>query len=92
MEESARGTIWNFCYLNEGRRSPLLMYAIPLNATEECLLDRGSYPSNNDILRAMLINEGVSGSLQSYYELARDNDLSSRGGLLLRRKRLWGYK
>ena len=75
-----RGKIWNFCYLDEGRRSPLLIYEIPLNETEECLSDRGSYPSNNALLRAMLINDGVSESLQSYYELVRDNDLLARGG------------
>ena len=51
------GAIWNFCYPNEGNSSPLLMYAIPLSATEECLLDRGPYPSNNDLLMAMLIND-----------------------------------
>ena len=47
------------------------------------------FPCNNDILRSMLINEGVSGSLHPYYELVQDNDLSATGGLLLRRKRLW---
>ena len=47
------------------------MYATPLNVSEECLSDRWAYPSNNDLLRSMLINEGVSGSLQSYYELVR---------------------
>ena len=64
-EASARGTIWNFCYLNGSRGSPLLMYAIPLDVSEECLLDRWTYPSNNDLLRPMLINEGVSESLHS---------------------------
>ena len=39
---------------------------------------------------SMLINEGVSESLQSYYGLVRDNDLSDWDGLLLHRKRLWG--
>ena len=38
----------------------------------------------------MLINEGASESLQSYYELVRDNDLSAREELLLHRKRLSG--
>ena len=56
------------------------MYAIPLDVSEECLLDRWAYPSNNDLLRSMLINEGVSESLQSYYELVRGVDLSDRGG------------
>ena len=37
------------------------------------------YPYNNDLLRSILINEGVSGSLQSYYELVRDIDLSAWG-------------
>ena len=68
------------------------MYAVPLRFTEECLSDRWSYPSNNDRLRSMLINECVSGSLQSYYELVRDDDLLALcvwwGGLLLHRKRL----
>ena len=39
----------------------------------------------------MLINEGAPGSLQSYYELVRGDDLFDWGGeLLLRRKRLCG--
>ena len=38
----------------------------------------------------MLINEGVSGSLQSYYELVRGDDLPDWDELLLHRKRLWG--
>ena len=64
------------------------MYAISLDVSEECLLDRWAYPSNNDLLRSMLINEGLPGSLQSYYELVRDNDLSAWGELLLHRKLL----
>ena len=63
------------------------MYAIPLDVSVDCLLDRWNYTSNNDLLRSMLINEGVSESLQSYYELVRDSDLSARW-LLLHRKRL----
>ena len=53
-----RGAIWNFCYLDESSRSPLLMDAVPLDVTEECLLDQVSYPSNSDFLRSSLINEG----------------------------------
>ena len=56
------------------------MYEIALKVSEECLLDRWSYPSNIDLLRSMLINEGVSGSLQAYYELVHDNDLYARAG------------
>ena len=52
-------------------------------------MNRWVYRSNNDLLRPMLINEGVSESLQSYYELVHGNDLSDwGGGLLLHRKRL----
>ena len=64
------------------------MYAIPLAVSGDCLLGRWAYPSSNDLLMSMLINEGVSESLQSYYELVRDNDLSDWAELLLRRKRL----
>ena len=64
------------------------MYAIPLGVSEDCLLDRWDYPSNNDLLRSMLINEGVSESLQAYYELVHGDDLSACGELLLHRKRL----
>ena len=56
------------------------MYAIPIAVSEECLLGRWAYPSSNDLLMSMLINEGVSESLQSYYELAHDNDLFAWGG------------
>ena len=87
---SPRGAIWNFCYLNECQSSPLSMYAIPLIASEECLLDGSAYPNNNDLLRSMLINECASGSLQSYYELVRGNDLSAWAEFLLHRKRLCG--
>ena len=76
---SSMGGIRNFCYPNESRRSPLLKYAIPLDVSGECLLDRWAYPSNNDLLRLAIINEGVFESLQSYYELAHGNDLSARG-------------
>ena len=64
------------------------MYAIPQDVSGDCLSDRWAYPSNNDLLRSMSINEGVSESLQSYYELVHDNDLSAWGELLLHRKRL----
>ena len=36
------------------------MYAIPLEVSEDCLLDRWAYPYNNDLLMPMLLNEGVS--------------------------------
>ena len=51
-------------------------------------MGKESCPSNNDLPMSMLINEGASGSLQSYYELVRVDDLYARRGLLLRRKRL----
>ena len=71
----------------------MLMYAVSLNAISESPLGNVFRVSNNELLRSMLINEGVSGSLQSYYELARDSDLSSWGGLLLHHKKsLRGYK
>ena len=78
---SLRGKIRNFCYLNESRGSPLLMCAIALGFSEDGLFDRWAYSS-------MLVSEGVSGSLQSYYELVQDSDLSASAELLLRRKRL----
>ena len=56
------------------------MCAIPLDVSEDCLLDRWAYPSNDDLLMSMLISEGVSESLQSRYELVQDNDLSARWG------------
>ena len=46
-----------------------------------CLLDRWGRPSNNDLLRSMLINEGVPGSLQAYYGLVRENDLTDWAGV-----------
>ena len=65
------------------------MYAIPPGVSEECLLDRWASPSNNDLLMSALINAGVSGSLQSYYEFVHDSDLTACGwGPLLHRKRL----
>ena len=39
------------------------------------LSGRMSYPFNNDSLRYVLINEGMSGSTTSYYERAHDSDL-----------------
>ena len=77
---SLRGTIWNFGYLNGSSISHLLMYDIPLDVAEECLLDKAPYISNNDFLRSLLINEGVSESMISYYELSRDNDLLAWAG------------
>ena len=66
------------------------MYAMPLNAIEERESLLGNVPivSGNDLLRSVLINEGASGSLQSYYVLVRDNDLTAWVELLLHRKRL----
>ena len=89
---SSRWTIRNFCYPDGSKRSPMLMYASPLNVIEESLLGDVSRVSNNDLLRSMLINEGVSGSLQTYYELVRENDLSARAELLVHRKRLCEYR
>ena len=66
----------------------MLMYAVPLNVIAECVRRNAFRVPNKDLLRAMLINEGVSGSLQSYHELAQENGLSACGWLLLRRKRL----
>ena len=87
---SSRGTIRNCFYLNECQRRPLLTYAILLNFYEENLLGNGSYPLNSfDFLGSLLINGGMSESLQAYQELVHDNDILASGGLLLRRKRLW---
>ena len=66
------------------------MYATPLEVSGDCLLGRRPHPSNNDHLMSTLINEGMSGSIQSYYELVSDDDLSAWVELLLRRKRHWG--
>ena len=40
------------------------------------------------IFMVVLINAGVSESLQPYHELVRDNDLLACGGFLMRRKRI----
>ena len=47
------------------------------------LLGKMSRPSNNnnDSLRYVLIKEGMSGSMTSYYERARDSDLLAWGGI-----------
>ena len=66
------------------------MYEIHLGFSGECLLDRWDYPSNNDLLRSMLISVCVSGSLESYYELVRGNDLSACGGTSFTSKLLGG--
>ena len=73
------GGHWDFCFLRGNRKSPLLMYDIPLNVTEECLPGEPAFSSNNDFLRSMLINEGASGRLQSRYELTLERDLLARG-------------
>ena len=65
----------------------LLMYAHSLIVAEEDLLDKVSLPSNNGILRSVLIKEWISGNMMSYYEMARDSDLLTWGNLLLHRKR-----
>ena len=66
------------------------MYAHSLNVCEEDLLDGISPPSNNDYLRSVLINEGFSGNLSSYCEMAHDSDLITCGNLPLWRKRQFG--
>ena len=45
--------------------------------------------SEKDLLTSMSINEGVSESLKSYYELVYMGDLLARGECLYRKKRLW---
>ena len=65
------------------------MYSISLNVCGGNILDNVSYPSSSfDFLGSFLINEGVSGSLPSYHELVRDDDLLALAELLIRRKRL----
>ena len=54
------------------------------------LLDEMSYPPNNDFVRSVLINEGFSGNMVSYYEMAHDSDLITWANLLLFRKRRLG--
>ena len=51
-----------------------------------------SYPSNNDILRYVLINEGVSWYMWSYYEMVRESDFIAWRNLLLFRKTSVGGK
>ena len=84
--------VWNFRYPNESQRSPMLMYAIPLNVIAESLPRNVFRMSNNDLTRSMLTNEGASGGLQPYFALAHEDDISARGGLLLHRKLLSGCK
>ena len=93
------GAIWNFRYLNECRRIPLLIYETLLGVSRGSLLVRGGRgggvthsPSNNDPPTSMLINEDASGSLQSYCELVRLDLLSSMDVPLPHRKRLWGLR
>ena len=55
-----RDAIWNFCYPNESREIPILMYAIPLNLLEGNFMGDVFQVSAKDLLTAMSINEGVS--------------------------------
>ena len=90
--EPPRGTIWNSCYLRESGERHRLIYAHSSNADEEDLLGKMYYPSNNDFPTPVLINEGMSENMTSYYERARDRDPLGRGDLLLFRKRLLGKR
>ena len=68
------------------------MYAIPLNVLEESLMANVFRLSDKDLLSSMSINEGVSGSLKSYYELVHRDGLLAWGECLLRKKRPWEYR
>ena len=59
------------------------MYAIPLNVLEGNLIDNVFRLSVKDLLTSTSINEGVSESLESYYELVYLCDLLSRGRMSL---------
>ena len=87
-----RGAIWDICYLRRSDERPFLTYAHSLNVLVGDLLDEVALPSNNDFLRSVLINEGVSGDLSSYYEAVHDSDLIKWGNLLLWRKRQFGKR
>ena len=78
-----RGPIWNFCYLDGSRESPILMYAIRLNALEGNLIGNVSRVSEMALLTSVSINECLAESLKSYYELVYHNDCLSRGGMSL---------
>ena len=43
--------------------------------------------SDKDLLSSMLINDRVSGSVNSYYESGYENDLLARGECLFRKKK-----
>ena len=45
-----------------------------------------SYSPNNDFLRSILLNDGVSRYMTSYYEMIQDIGLLGRGGLPRYRK------
>ena len=54
------------------------MYAILLSFLEGNLTENVFRVSESDLLTSMSINEGVSGGLKSYYELAYRNDCLAR--------------
>ena len=64
-----------------------LVNAHTLNVTKGDLLGEMSYQPNNDFLRSVLINDGASGAMTSYYEGARESDLLAWGNLHLYRRR-----
>ena len=51
-----------------------LVYAHSMNVTEEDLLGKMYYPHNRDFLRSVLINDGSSGAMSSYYDRVRESD------------------
>ena len=71
-------------------RNPILMYVIPINASEENLIGDEFRVSEKDLLTSTSINEGVSGSLKYYYELVYRDDLLARGECLYRKKLFFG--
>ena len=78
----------NFCYIDESRESPILMYAIPLNVLAENLIGDAFRVSEMDLLTSMAINEGVSGSLKSHYGLVYHNDCLAWGnGFIIKNAR-----
>ena len=90
--KSLRGAIRNFCYLRMSRERPLPMYAHSKNVSEEDLLGGMSYPSNNDFVRSVLINEGRLETWFLITKYPRDSDLITCGNLLLFRKRMSGKR
>ena len=80
--KSLGGAISNFCHIRRDFERPLSTYAHSLNVCDGDLIDEMSRPSNNDFLRYVLINEGVSENMCSCYEMAHDSDLITWDGLL----------